>query len=87
MRAILFQDRRAKVDKLALMLCTENFAHYLFVDKGKIKKNYLAENLKGIVSSGNFESRKLDFGTLWIWKKSILLKLYYIHNLKKVLFW
>lgn len=35
MRAILFQDRRAKVDKLALMLCTENFAHYLFVDKGK----------------------------------------------------
>ena len=37
MRAILFQDRRAKVDKLALMLCTENFAHYLFVDKGKIK--------------------------------------------------
>lgn len=35
MRAILFQDRRAKVDKLAAMLCTENFAHYLFVDKGK----------------------------------------------------
>ena len=35
MRIILFQERRAKVDKLALMLCTENFAHYLFVDKGK----------------------------------------------------
>lgn len=35
MRHILFQDRRTKVDKLASMLCTENFAHYLFVDKGK----------------------------------------------------
>lgn len=35
MRLILFQERRAKVDKLAIMLCTENFAHYLFVDKGK----------------------------------------------------
>jgi len=35
MRALLFQDRRAKVDKLALMLCTDNFAHYLFIDKGK----------------------------------------------------
>lgn len=35
MRHILFQDRRGKVDKLASMLCTENFAHYLFVDKGK----------------------------------------------------
>lgn len=35
MRGILFQERRTKVDKLATMLCTDNFAHYLFVDKGK----------------------------------------------------
>jgi hypothetical protein len=34
-RAPLFQDRRAKVDKLASMMCSENFAHYLFVPKGK----------------------------------------------------
>ena len=34
-RAPLFQDRRAKVDKLASMVCSENFAHYLFVPKGK----------------------------------------------------
>jgi DNA topoisomerase 2-associated protein PAT1 len=39
MRALLFQDRRAKVDKLALMLCTDNFAHYLFIDKGKFASN------------------------------------------------
>jgi len=35
MRILLFQERRAKVDKLALMLCTENFPHYLFVEKGR----------------------------------------------------
>ncbi len=34
-RGSLFQDRRAKVDKLASMMCSENFAHYLFVAKGK----------------------------------------------------
>jgi hypothetical protein len=34
-RCALFQDRRAKVDKLASMMCSENFAHYLFVTKGK----------------------------------------------------
>jgi hypothetical protein len=31
----LFHDRRSKVDKLATLLCSENFAHYLFVNKGK----------------------------------------------------
>jgi len=35
MRILLFQERRAKVDRLAMMLCTENFAHYLFVEKGR----------------------------------------------------
>lgn len=34
-RSALFQDRRAKVDKLASMMCSENFPHYLFVAKGK----------------------------------------------------
>ena len=34
-QASLFQERRAKVDKLASMMCSENFAHYLFVAKGK----------------------------------------------------
>ena len=34
-RPILFQDKRAKVDKLALMLCNDHFPHYLIVDKGK----------------------------------------------------
>ena len=31
----LFHDRRSKVDRLATLLCSENFAHYLFVNKGK----------------------------------------------------
>jgi len=35
MRILLFQERRSKVDKLAFMLCTENFPHYLFVEKGR----------------------------------------------------
>lgn len=35
MRANLFQERRLKVDKLASMMCSENFAHYLFVAKGR----------------------------------------------------
>jgi len=34
-RLTLFQERRAKVDKLLTMLCSDNFAHYLFVAKGK----------------------------------------------------
>lgn len=35
LRANLFQERRVKVDKLASMMCSENFAHYLFVAKGR----------------------------------------------------
>jgi hypothetical protein len=34
-RGSLFQERRSMVDKLANLMCSENFAHYLFVPKGK----------------------------------------------------
>ncbi|RNA21591.1 PAT1 -like protein, partial [Brachionus plicatilis] len=33
--AVLFTERRTKVDKLASLMCSENFPHYLFVPKGK----------------------------------------------------
>jgi len=88
LRASLLQKRRAKVDKLASLMCSENFAHYLFIAKGKRLLGKFIPVFNNVCTLILFKCNRFKYFILFsilVSNKTNtwLLHAIYLHNIKK----